>query len=120
MVSLRELTALPAVLRAPHRRRGRIEADALAGIREMLVFARQRVPYYRDRTEYARDISGLADLATLPILDKPRVLGAGVERFHASPAKDFHLDHSSGTTGRVIEVRHDDAAYGYHGATVLR
>jgi phenylacetate-CoA ligase len=48
------------------------------------------------------------------------VLGAGVERFHAVSSGAFHVDRSSGTTGRVIEVRHDDAAYGYHGATVLR
>jgi phenylacetate-CoA ligase len=119
-VSVRELTTLPAVLRAPRRRRAQIDADALAGIQGMLTFARRQVPYYREHAEYEREVFELTELAGLPILDKPRVLAAGVERFHAVSTRGFHVDRSSGTTGRVIEVRHDDAAYGYHGATVLR
>lgn len=119
-VSAYELAALPAVLRAPRRPRERIEAAALAGVQQMLANARQHVPYYREHAAYAHEITTLADLAGLPLLDKPRVLDTGVEQFHDPAVRGFHTDHSSGTTGRVIEVRHDDAAYGYHGATVLR
>jgi phenylacetate-CoA ligase len=120
LVSLGELTTLPAVLRAPHRSRSRIEADALSGIQQLLDHACARVPYYRERPEYSTRLASLDGLAALPILDKGQVLDAGVAHFHAAGVKGFHVDHSSGTTGRVIEVRHDDAAYGYHGATILR
>jgi phenylacetate-CoA ligase len=50
------------------------------------------------------------------------VLAAGVDRFHTPglPARRYRADRTSGSTGRVLVVRHDVDSYGYHGATLVR
>lgn len=122
-VAVHELRHLPAVWRAGHRSREEIQRRALAGVNRLLAFARARVPYYRDRPEYAGPpLRTLAELARLPTLDKAAVLAAGEEQFHLPglPPRRYRVDRTSGTTGRRLAVRHDIDAYGYHGATIVR
>lgn len=118
-VAVRELWYTPAVLRAPHRSRAAIERRALRGVRDMLGHARRHVPYYADAA-YDVPIATLGDLASLPLLRKDLIRGTGPEPFHAPWSGWYQVDATSGSTGRVLRVRHDAAAYGYHGATILR
>lgn len=122
-VAVHELRHLPAVLAAGTRRREQIERRALRGVNRMLDFARTRVPYYRDHPGYAGPpLGSLAELDRFPLLDKPTVLDAGVDRFRTPglPDRRYRADRTSGSTGRVLVVWHDTDAYGYHGATLVR
>lgn len=121
-VSRHELLAIPGVMRAPWRSRTEIERRATDQVRALLSYATTHVPYYQARDEYRRPLRNLAELADLPIIDKNTVLDHGPENWHAPgmTARQFQTDRTSGTSGRVIEVRHDVRAYGYHGATVMR
>ncbi|MER7506380.1 hypothetical protein AB0L05_29765 [Nonomuraea pusilla] len=120
-VALRELRHVAGAFAAIRRPRAETDRRTLAGLRAMLALARADVPYYAD-SRYDLPLDRLADLAAFPILDKRTVLAAGVTRFHAPGLResDYRVDRTSGTTGQVLEVRHDVAAYGYHGATVFR
>lgn len=121
-VSRHELLAMPGVLRAPWRTRAQIERRVTDEVRAMLKHATTHVPYYRTRKEYHRPLRRLDDLADLPIIDKNTVLDTGPELWHTPGMSDrqFQTDRTSGTSGRVIEVRHDVRSYGYHGATMMR
>ncbi|MGY0236303.1 phenylacetate--CoA ligase family protein [Longispora urticae] len=110
-VSLWELGSLVAALRVRRRSPEDVERRARAQIRAFLGYCREHVPYYADYPD--------AELEDLPVLAKPDVVAAGVERFHG-PVAEFMVDRTSGTTGLAIEVRHDRRAYGYHGATIVR
>lgn len=120
-VAVREVGHVVDAFRAIRRPRAETDRLTLDGLREVLAFARANVPHYAD-PRYDVRLDSLADLARLPILDKAAVLDGGPSRFHAPglTPKDYRVDRTSGTTGRVLEVRHDVAAYGYHGATVFR
>lgn len=122
LVAVHELRHLPAVLAAGHHSRDEIERRALAGVNRMLAYARARVPYYRDQAYAVPPLRSLTELERLPLLDKPTVLAAGPDRFHATGMhpRRYRIDRTSGSTGRVLVVRHDVDAYGYHGATLVR
>jgi len=117
-VAVREVWYAVEALRAARRSRAAVERRALRGLRRMLDHARRDVAHYRDPA-YAVRLETLADLARLPVLTKAEVRAAP-ERFHAPERGWFQVDRTSGSTGRVLEVRHDAHAYGYHGATLLR
>lgn len=121
-VALHELRHLPAVWRAIGRSRADIERRALRGVNDLLRFARARVPYYADPAYDRPPLRSLDELAQLPLLDKPTVLAAGEQRFHdpALPPRRYRVDRTSGSSGMVLEVRHDISGYGYHGATLVR
>jgi phenylacetate-CoA ligase len=122
-VAVHELRHLPAALVAGRRDPDEIRRRALAGVNRMLAYSRAHVPYYRDRPAYqGGPLPTLAALARLPLLDKPTVLDAGVASFHAPPGRSggHRTDRTGGSTGRLLEVRHDIDAYGYHGATLVR
>ncbi|MFI7417833.1 phenylacetate--CoA ligase family protein [Nonomuraea sp. NPDC049684] len=120
-VAVREVRHVVDAFRAIRRPRAETDRLTLDGLRDLLAFARAHVPHYAD-PRYDVPLHSLADLAKLPILDKAAVLDGDLSRFHAPglSAKEYRLDRTSGTTGRVLEVRHDVAAYGYHGATIFR
>lgn len=123
LVALNELRYLPAALLAGTRSRAAIERHARREVNRMLAFARTHVPHYRDGAAYPdRPLASLAELSRLPLLDKPTVLAAGVDRFHTPGLRRgrYRADRTSGSTGTVLQVRHDAAAYGYHGATLVR
>ncbi|MFI7696192.1 phenylacetate--CoA ligase family protein [Nonomuraea sp. NPDC049655] len=120
-VAVREVRHVVDAFRAIRRPRAETDRLTLDGLRDLLAFARAHVPHYAD-PRYDVPLHSLADLAKLPILDKATVLDGDLSRFHTPglSTKDYRLDRTSGTTGRVLEVRHDVAAYGYHGATIFR
>jgi phenylacetate-CoA ligase len=122
-VAVHELRHLPAALLAGGRSPHRTEQRALRGINSMLHYVVARVPYYREHPGYAGPpLASLSELSRLPLLDKPAVLAAGVDRFRTPglrPAR-YREEKTSGSTGRVLVVRHDINAYGYHGGTLVR
>lgn len=118
-VAVHELASLLPVLLAPHRSRRSIERRALLGLRAVHAHARAHVPYYADPA-YDVTIDALADLARVPVLHKETVRDGGPEPFWSDRPGWFQTDQTSGSTGRVVRVRHDAASYGYHGATVVR
>ncbi|NUS07815.1 MAG: phenylacetate--CoA ligase family protein [Nonomuraea sp.] len=120
-VAVREVGHVVDAFRAIRRPRAETDLRTLDGLRDLLAFARANVPHYAG-PRYDVRLDTLADLARLPILDKAAVLDGDPGRFHAPglTPRDYRVDRTSGTTGRVLEVRHDVAAYGYHGATVFR
>jgi len=118
-VAVRELWYAAAALLAPHRSRAAIERRQVRGVRRLLAVARTEVEHYRDDPAYDVRLDRIADLARLPTVTKA-TLRAGVERFHAPRPGWFQTDQTSGSTGQVVQVRHDAHAYGYHGATLLR
>jgi phenylacetate-CoA ligase len=117
-VAVRELWYLVEALSADRRSRAAVERRALRGVRRMLERARSEVPHYRDPA-YAVHLESLADVARLPVLTKEAVRAAP-EDFQAPERGWFQVDRTSGSTGRVLRVRHDAHAYGYHGATLMR
>jgi phenylacetate-CoA ligase len=117
-VAMRELWYCGAALVAPRRSRRAVERGQLRGIQRMLAYARANVEHYRDPA-YDRPVDSLAGLAALPVVPKQLVRSAP-DRFHAPHGGWFQTDTTAGSTGRVLKVRHDAGAYGYHGATVLR
>lgn len=117
-VAVREVRYAAAALRAPYRSREQIVRCQILGIRQMLAFARADVPHYRDPA-YTITVNTLEDVTRLPLLPKA-VVRADVTRFHAERPGWVQTDTTSGSTGHIMQVRHDAHAYGYHGATVLR
>ncbi len=118
-VAVRELAFLVPALVAPRRSRASTERRALRQLQEMHRYARGHVEHYRD-DRYDVDLRSLSDLQRLPLLRKETLRELGPEPFWSDHAGWYQTDQTSGSTGRVIRVRHDAAAYGYHGATVLR
>lgn len=76
-------------------------------------------PAYRD-SEYRRPLRSWSDLQQFPILTKAELRERGTDRFLADRRGWFQQDQTSGSTGKVLVVRHDAGSYGYHGATVVR
>jgi phenylacetate-CoA ligase len=118
-VAVRELAYLLPVLVAPRRSRVGIERRALHGLQAMHSYARGHVPYYADK-RYDVRLESLSDLTKLPVLHKETLRELGAEPFWSDHTGAFLTDQTSGSTGRVVRVRHNAAAYGYHGATVVR
>lgn len=118
-VAVRELWFALPVLWAPRRSRSAIERRALRGIQAMHRYARRSVPYYADPT-YDVSIASLNDVAQMPLLSKDTVRQTDPTLLYGPWRGWFQEDVTSGTTGRVVHVRHDSVAYGYHGATIMR
>ncbi|MFC5827163.1 phenylacetate--CoA ligase family protein [Nonomuraea insulae] len=95
----------------------------LRGINRLLELARTRVPYYRDDPRYARGpLSGLADLAELPVLDKQVLREQPLERMLADgvdPEECLSFQ-TSGSTGRRVRIVHDQDSHDYHMAACVR
>ncbi len=118
-VAIRELLFALPVLRAPRRSRSAIERRALQGIKELFAYARSDVPYYAGPA-YDVVIESIDDLAKLPLLQKDTIRAVDPALLHGPWPGWFQEDLTSGTTGRVVKIRHDSVAYGYHGATIMR
>lgn len=98
------------LFRNPRKRPEQIAADNQRQIRSLLAHAYENVPFYRDlwkRADVAPDdISSIADLHKLPMVDKESIVAAG------DAALDQTVDRStldemstSGTSGRAITMR---------------
>jgi phenylacetate-CoA ligase len=121
-LAAREVADIPRVLRAERLLPAELERRRLDGVRRMVAASCRSVPYYRDDPRYRLPVRHLEEFSALPLLTKDDVLAAGTERFHAVGfgPKDYVTMRTSGTTGRVLEVRHDLASFAYHGAGLIR
>ena len=99
---------------------GRLEQLRLSRLRHLLANAQTRVPYYRrlfaDIRFKVEDIASLADLARLPLLDKPAIR-ANSEALKADNARDLARFNTGGSSGEPLvfyvgkeRVSHDVAA----------
>jgi phenylacetate-CoA ligase len=98
-----------------------LEALQLKRLRGLLLRAQAKVPYYRDLFaatgfDAARDVTTLADLQRLPLLDKARIRAAG-EGMKASDAEGLARFNTGGSSGEPLifyigkeRVSHDVAA----------
>lgn len=123
MSALRELRDLPAILRAQYQPRAVVEAKALHGVQEMVAHARRTVPYYASDSRYAVGRwDSLDDVAALPVLRKDDIFAAGQHRFRSwvVPDDDIVMTRTSGTSGRRLDVAHDQRHHAYHNAACLR
>lgn len=100
--------------------RDRIEAYQRGRLRRLLVHARERVPYYRDRFKEIgfdpRALPTVSDVSALPFLTKPLVR-ENLERLKAENGGPFTLYNTGGSTGEPLQfymgrdrVTHDVAA----------
>lgn len=98
----------------------RLQALQLTRLRQLLRHAQEQVPYYRDlfaSTGFrAEDVQSLADLATLPLLDKA-VIRANTEALKALDAQGLARFNTGGSSGSPLifyigkeRVSHDVAA----------
>ncbi len=96
--------------RVPHWSRERIEARRDARVQRIVRHAARHVPHYRDLFGdiglNARDIRTVADLRTLPLLDRKQVRNEP-RRFLSETAHHTLPQRTSGSTGTPMEVLHD-------------
>jgi phenylacetate-CoA ligase len=101
-------------------RRERLEELQLLKLRDLLAEAEAHVPYYRrifaEVGFEAADVSSLADLARLPLLDKPAIR-ANTETLKSQKAKSLRSFNTGGSSGEPLtfyigkeRVSHDVAA----------
>jgi phenylacetate-CoA ligase len=98
-----------------------LETLQLARLRRLLARAQAKVPYYRQLFaqigfEPTRDLSSLADLARLPLLDKAKIRAAG-DSLRAADADALARFNTGGSSGEPLifyigkeRVSHDVAA----------
>ena len=103
----------------------RRDAWRLEKLRHLLIHAGTHVPYYRElfrELDFTpEEISGLADIAVLPVLtiDMVRELGDRLLPENLD-RHDTYISASSGSTGRYIELRRDSSYYAWEQAFLLR
>jgi phenylacetate-CoA ligase len=120
---LREALYVPVTLIRQYAPARTLERRKLRWINEMLAFAAERVPFYRDYDLYSRHpLQDLSELTTLPVLRKETLRNRPQEDFLAegtdrSGWRDFQ---TSGSTGRRVLVRHDGRSHDYHLAACFR
>lgn len=97
----------------------------LAHLREHLVFCAREVPYYADlfasRGFDPEALTGMADLARLPLLDKRTITDAG-ERLQAAgmSSRQPRAKSTSGSTGVPLNYYLDRTAHSYLWAQIWR
>jgi phenylacetate-CoA ligase len=121
MTAVRELLAIPRILRAPHEPPEQVAARQLRSMRAMLHHARHTVPHYGS-VRYDVPLRRLDDVARLPVLYKAEILERGEAQFRSSQIRDGDvvMTRTSGTSGQRVNVAHDHDHFAYHNATCLR
>ncbi len=100
--------------------RNRLQEFQLSRLSRVLTYAQIHVPYYRSLFAKigfrAEEVRSLADLARLPLLDKPGIR-ANVEALKSENAKNLHRFNTGGSNGEPLifyigkeRVTHDVAA----------
>lgn len=100
--------------------RNRLQELQLSRLSRLLTYAQIHVPYYRSLFAEigfrAEEVCSLADLARLPLLDKPRIR-ANTEALKSEHAKSLHRFNTGGSSGEPLifyigkeRVTHDVAA----------
>lgn len=98
----------PGQARAPFRNGEQVRAERDARVRNLVRYAVETVPYYRELGVDPRELRTVDDLARLPLLERP-VLQATPLRFVSESRRArgaFRLA-TSGTTGMPVAVYHD-------------
>lgn len=105
-----------------YRPREAMDQLIVAGVQRALDYSRQQVPAYADERYAVPPLRDLSDIARLPLLRKADVLAAGVASFHASGyhRSNVQVYTTSGTTGQVLEVWHDNANFSHDRAVNVR
>ena len=110
--TVRVAVAVPGERRAPYRPARRLAAVRDARVRELVRYAAEHVPFYRDHfAASGLDPAGFRsaeDLERLPLVDKETVREAP-ERFRslAPEAHDAVELETSGSTGVPVQIAHD-------------
>ncbi|GAA2711211.1 phenylacetate--CoA ligase family protein [Actinoplanes palleronii] len=120
---LREALDIPVTMVRQYASRQAITRRKLRWINEMLVYSRERVPYYREDPLYQHGpLRDLAELADLPILRKATLRERPLEDMIAEgvPAERCRQFQTSGSTGQRVTIRHDQRSHDYHMAACFR
>jgi phenylacetate-CoA ligase len=122
MSSLSAALAVPGALRTQYRSRERLDAAIVDGVRDALAYAREHVPAYADPSYHIDAVTSLDDIAALPLLRKVDVLAAGVDAYHSGEFREADVRRytTSGSTGMMLDVWHDDANFGHDRAVNVR
>lgn len=114
--------SVPALLREQYAPRERLDERIVAGVAEALRYARDNVPAYGDHRYELGRLMSLDDIARLPVLRKVDVLAAGTDPFHSREfdEKDVRLGTTSGSTGTMLQLRHDRGNYEHDRAANVR
>jgi phenylacetate-CoA ligase len=119
------LSLLPDLERSQWRAPDEIRATQRAALRDHLRHCRDHVPHYgRLFAERGFDpdaVTSVADLAALPLLDKPAIIAAGAD-LHADvlPALQPRPKSTSGSTGRPLNYFLDRCSHSYLWAQIWR
>jgi phenylacetate-CoA ligase len=120
---LREALDIPVTLLRQYASPAAIERRKLRWINEMLAFSRRHVPYYRGDARYGHaPLTDLAELADLPILEKPTLRERPLPDLLADGSQDrpYRQFQTSGSTGHRVTIRHDQRTHDYHMAACFR
>jgi len=122
MSTLSAALSVPGLLRRQYAPRNRLDAAVVAGVAEMLRYARENVPAYADPRYDIGPLTSLHDIARLPVLRKVDVVAAGTDPYHSREFADDAVRHgmTSGSTGLMLKLRHDQANYEHDRAANVR
>lgn len=122
MSTISGIASVLSVLRVQYQPREKLDQSITAGLDAALRYARDQVPAYASPSYALPPLTGLDDLAKLPLLRKSDVLDAGVTPFHAPgySRDNVQIYTTSGTTGLILEVWHDGGNFGHDRAANVR
>jgi phenylacetate-CoA ligase len=114
------------VLRRQWQPDDQIQALQNRRLRAIVRYAARHVPFYRDRFEAAgvdpETVNGIQDLPRLPLTNKDEVQANYPDRMLAQPMRPdrYHVVTTSGTSGLVMNIAHDNRASDYYKALAYR
>ncbi len=122
MSTLSAALSVPGLLRQQYAPRERLDARVVEGVGAVLRYAREHVPAYADHRYDLDRLTSLDDIARLPVLRKVDVLAAGTDPFHSHEfdEKDVRVSTTSGSTGIMLQIRHDHGNYEHDRAANVR
>jgi len=122
MSTLSAALSVPGLLRRQHESRERIDAAIVAGVAAALRYARVNVPAYAHPRYEVTSPTSLDEIAHLPVLRKVDVIAAGTDPYHSREFADdaVRVATTSGSTGVMLQVRHDQANYEHDRAANVR
>jgi phenylacetate-CoA ligase len=122
MSTLSAALSVPGLLHRQFDPRERIDSAIVAGVAEALRYARANVPAYAEPRYDVGPFTGLDDIARLPVLRKVDVIAAGTDPYHSREFTDgaVRTATTSGSTGMMLQTRHDQANYEHDRAANVR
>ena len=118
---LRSLSFLPAVLMRQWKSEDEIQRIASKLLRSLLRDIHDINPYYRKKLDGFPNIQTVDDLGKLPFTTKDELREAFPQNLSRGyTTSDCIHDSTSGSTGDVLNIYHDRAAYDYYEAISIR